>query len=369
MLACPTCNGRLARHLEEGVVFRCHSCGGQGHTVSLLRCRGADEAELGKLWALVREAPDNEGRRCPHCTGAMPEVSIQGPGGLLFLDGCPRCYFIWFDRGEYGQLPRRVAPKERDLTMEARRAIAVAAAEHVAGRAEVPEDEVQASPLQWVAGAARLPVMFHTHERAATPYVTWTLCGSLVLSMILAFGWAPGWVGTWGFIPAEWSRYLGLSAVTSFFVHAGWLHLLVNAYCLLAFGDNVEDLLGHARYGLLVLASTAVGCVAHGLFTSQPEIPLVGASAGVAGVAVFYAFAFPHAKVGVLNIFAPNRLIQIPVPLMLAIYAIGEWLSVAAQTDATSSAAHFAHLGGAAVGLAAGGRMRIEQERRRLAPG
>jgi membrane associated rhomboid family serine protease len=366
MLACPTCHGRLTRHTEEGVVFRCHSCGGQGHTVSLLRRRGADQAELGKLWALIREAPDDEGRQCPHCSLAMPEVSIQGPEGLLFLDGCPRCYFIWFDRGEYRQLPRRVEPEEPELPLEARRAIAVAAAEHVAGRAEVPEDEVKPTPFQWVASAARLPVVFHTHERAGTPYVTWSLCGALVLAMILSFGWAPDSVMRWGFIPCEWSRYLGLTAVTSFFVHGGVIHLLVNAYCLLAFGDNVEDLLGHARYGLLVLAATVAGCLTHGVFTSQPAIPLVGASAGVAGVAVFYAFAFPHARVGVINLFAPWRLIQIPVPVMLAIYAAGEWLSVALQQDPSSSVAHFAHLGGAAVGLAAGGLMRVEQERKRL---
>ena len=367
MLACPTCHGRLVRHNEDGVIFRCRTCGGQGHTVSVLRHRGADPAELGRLWALIREAPDAAGRECPHCSQDMPEVSIAGPEGLLFLDGCPRCYFIWFDRGEYRQLPRKAEePEERDLPLEARRAIAVAAAEQVAGRREVPEGQVQPTAFQWVAGAARLPVMFHTHERASTPFVTWGLCAALALVMLLSYLWVPDLLERWGFIPAAWSRHLGMTTLTSFFVHGGVLHLLVNGYCLLAFGDNVEDLLGHGRYVLLLVASTLAGCIVHGAFTSAPEIPLVGASSGVAGVAVFYAFAFPHARVGIINLLAPWRLIQISMPVMVAIYFAGEWISVAVQKDPAGSVAHFAHLGGAAVGLLVGGVMRTEQERKRL---
>ena len=127
---------------------------------------------------------------------------------------------------------------------------------------------------------------------------------------------------------------------------------------LLGEGDNVEDLLGQGRYVLLLLASTVVGCIVHGAFTSAPGIPLVGASSGVAGVAVFYAFAFPQARVGIINLLAPWRLVQISMPVMVAIYFAGEWLSVAVQKDPAGSVAHFAHLGGAAVGLIAGGVMR-----------
>src|SRR5690348_17087547 len=52
-------------------------------------------------------------------------------------------------------------------------------------------------------------------------------------------------IAHYGMVPAR----PHLSAfLTSMFVHGGWLHLIGNMWFLWIFGDNVEDVLGHAKY-------------------------------------------------------------------------------------------------------------------------
>src|SRR4029079_9231637 len=36
--------------------------------------------------------------------------------------------------------------------------------------------------------------------------------------------------------------------LTSMFLHGGWMHLIGNMLYLWIFGDNVEDVMGHARF-------------------------------------------------------------------------------------------------------------------------
>src|SRR5438552_2019209 len=42
---------------------------------------------------------------------------------------------------------------------------------------------------------------------------------------------------------------------SSMFLHGGWAHLVGNMWYLLIFGDNVEDVMGRARYLFFYLAS------------------------------------------------------------------------------------------------------------------
>src|SRR6202035_2931345 len=68
-----------------------------------------------------------------------------------------------------------------------------------------------------------------------------------------------------GMIPARLFGYAELAPelaiipawatiLTSMFLHGGWLHLGGNMLFLWIFGNNVEDLLGRARYLLLYLS-------------------------------------------------------------------------------------------------------------------
>src|SRR5690349_24344283 len=49
------------------------------------------------------------------------------------------------------------------------------------------------------------------------------------------------------------------NVLTSMFLHANWMHVLGNMLFLWVFGDNVEDILGHAKFLVFYLLS---GCAA-----------------------------------------------------------------------------------------------------------
>ncbi|HCP92182.1 MAG TPA: hypothetical protein DIT76_09095 [Spartobacteria bacterium] len=90
-----------------------------------------------------------------------------------------------------------------------------------------------------------------------------------------------------GLIPAQASRLGGLTFLTSFFLHAGVLHLVGNIYFLFVFGDDVENFLRPFRYLALIAMAAFIGDLAHIAADPHSQIPSVGASGGIAGVITF----------------------------------------------------------------------------------
>src|ERR1700693_2470792 len=68
---------------------------------------------------------------------------------------------------------------------------------------------------------------------------------------------------------------------TSMFMHGGILHLAGNMLYLWIFGNNVEDAMGHARFGLFYLACGAVAALTLASMDPASRIPMVGASGAI----------------------------------------------------------------------------------------
>jgi membrane associated rhomboid family serine protease len=97
--------------------------------------------------------------------------------------------------------------------------------------------------------------------------------------------------------------------VTSIFIHAGLAHLFGNMIFLWVFGDNVEDAMGHARFGVFFILCGVAGVLVHCLANLGSEAPLVGASGAISGTIAAYLMLHPFAKVfGVAFKFVPVRL-------------------------------------------------------------
>lgn len=149
-----------------------------------------------------------------------------------------------------------------------------------------------------------------------------------------------------------------LTAITSMFVHGGWLHIIGNMLFLWVFADNVEDRLGHAWFLLFYLVGGIAATLAQGLIDPSSAIPVVGASGAVAAVLGAYLLFYPRATVNVvIPVFV---LIFIPLPIP-AVVMIGLWFlqnlvagyqSLGPETSAGSGVAFFAHIGGFLFGLA-----------------
>jgi len=131
--------------------------------------------------------------------------------------------------------------------------------------------------------------------------------------------------------------------VTSAFMHGGFSHIALNMFALWSFGMMVERAVGSRRFAWLYAASVLTGSLAQLIVVTvtldQGVAPTVGASGGVFGVLLAFAFLFPHSRV--MLIFPP---IPMKAWMLVAGYAVIELTSGVLGT--AQGVAHFAHLGG-----------------------
>ena len=145
------------------------------------------------------------------------------------------------------------------------------------------------------------------------------------------------------------------------FLHAGWLHLLLNCWGIFVFGPPLEATLGKARLATLYFLSGVAGGALQvfASFLSHKHFgqPVVGASAGVFGLVAAFTSLFPEARMTLLLFFViplrmtANRMLTVASVITAAgiiVTGLGiklpDWLLGA-------NVAHAAHLGGLIAGL------------------
>jgi rhomboid family protein len=143
------------------------------------------------------------------------------------------------------------------------------------------------------------------------------------------------------------------TAVTSMFMHGGWLHIIGNMWFLWIFGNNVEDAMGTLRflifYLLCGLAAAAVQVAAN----PDSTIPMVGASGAIGGVMGAYIILYPRVNVHML----------IPLGFFFwtfavpAVFMLAYWLAIQLISGVMSlggqggGVAFWAHVGGFVTGM------------------
>jgi hypothetical protein len=148
-----------------------------------------------------------------------------------------------------------------------------------------------------------------------------------------------------------------LTALTSMFMHGGWEHLLGNMLFLYIFGNNVEDVLGHARYLVFYVAGGFAATALQTVVTlstgsdADAAIPNLGASGAVSAVLGAYLLLLPRARVLTVIFFV---LREIPAVAFLGFWFLFQLYSggVSLQhPEAGGGVAFFAHVGGFVFGL------------------
>ncbi len=159
----------------------------------------------------------------------------------------------------------------------------------------------------------------------------------------------PMWAELVGFPPSDYWPFL-----TSMFLHAGGIHLVLNMWLLWIFGDNVEDRMGPFRFIIFYLLCGLAAGIIHLMTNSDSSIATVGASGAIAGILGAYYVLFPFARIVVWIpiLFLP---IFIHVP---AIAFLGFWVIIQIGlvltpdlTQAIPDVAVWGHLGGFVSGL------------------
>jgi membrane associated rhomboid family serine protease len=154
-----------------------------------------------------------------------------------------------------------------------------------------------------------------------------------------------------------------LSALTSMFLHANWLHLMGNMVFLFIFGAATEDRLGRWRYLLFYLMCGFIAAYGFALTYPDSLTPLVGASGAIAGVLGSHLVMYPRSRVITLVLsIVPFRL---PAWVVLGQFFVLQGLSLQAQEQ--SSTAYVAHIYGFVAGVVIGLLARRSSVTRRAA--
>jgi rhomboid family protein len=160
-------------------------------------------------------------------------------------------------------------------------------------------------------------------------------------------------IANYGLIPA---RFHVSALLTSMFLHGGWWHILGNMWFLWIFGDNIEDVLGHAKYLVFYLLCGIAAGLTQTFFNVGSRLPMVGASGAIAGVMGAYLVKFPHSRIVTLVfVFFFITTIDVPAVLMLLYWFFIQIFNgvgtVGYSHLSQGGTAWFAHIGGFIAGI------------------
>jgi membrane associated rhomboid family serine protease len=129
--------------------------------------------------------------------------------------------------------------------------------------------------------------------------------------------------------------------LTYAFLHGGFPHIFFNMFALFMFGRALEEYWGRRRFALYylisILAAAATELAVQ--YAASAGGPVIGASGGVFGLLLAFAWYFPRQRI--ILLFPP-----IPMPAWLFVTLYGVLELVLGVTGSQAGVAHFAHLGG-----------------------
>lgn len=133
--------------------------------------------------------------------------------------------------------------------------------------------------------------------------------------------------------------------VTYMFMHAGWQHIIFNMIALWMFGMQLENDWGSRKF-IIYYMLCGVGAGISNLLVGPlfgPAAPTVGASGAIYGVLLAFGMMYPDQPIFIYFLLPIRARYFVLIFILLELYS-----GVYGTSDGI---AHFAHLGGAAVGL------------------
>ncbi|HYO75295.1 MAG TPA: rhomboid family intramembrane serine protease [Thermoanaerobaculia bacterium] len=209
----------------------------------------------------------------------------------------------------------------------------------------------------------------HTLERHGPSVLNRSLVAANVVMFIaqLSMGQRTEQViHTFGYIPARlhapaafnyapWE--VGITLVTSLFLHGGFVHLIGNLIYLWVFGGAIEHVMGPVRFFFFYVACGAAGSLAHTVVFPTSNIPSIGASGSIAGLLGAFLVLRPHARIVTLfPLVVYWAMAEIPALLFLPVWFGMQFfngflsLEAARRTQEVAGIAWWAHVGGFAFG-------------------
>ncbi len=229
----------------------------------------------------------------------------------------------------------------------------------------------------------------HTLEQGPPPLVNRSLVAANVVIFFAQLFMGPMTeriIQTFGYIPARllnptafhyapWE--VGITLVTSLFLHGGFVHLFGNLIYLWVFGGAIENVMGHVRFFFFYVACGAAGSLTHTVLFPGSMIPSIGASGSIAGLLGAFLVLRPHARIVTLfPLVVYWAMAEIPALLFLPVWFGMQFfngflsLEAARRTQEVAGIAWWAHVGGFVFGalVALAFRLLAKKKARRSAP-
>ena len=162
-------------------------------------------------------------------------------------------------------------------------------------------------------------------------------------------------VARWAAIPAVIvSGHAWITIFTAMFMHGGWMHILGNMIFLWAFGPEMEDAMGHARYVVFYLLGGMVAMLVQVAGSPGSTVPCLGASGAIAAVMGAFIVTYPRDRIrSVLIILIFVQITTIPAGLLIGLWFVIQLFHAGqVATVQTGGVAYLAHVGGFIFGAA-----------------
>ena len=222
------------------------------------------------------------------------------------------------------------------------------------------------------------PIGDDNSDRTITPVVNYAFIGINILVFLLLqqLGSNEAFDGAFALVPKEITTGVDLSGVqvlrdsaghiaqirlydsplpvyfnflSSMFMHGGIAHIFGNMLFLWIFGDNLENALGHIRYGIFYLLCGFAAAAAQIIMGPDSIIPMLGASGAISGVLGGYILLFPQRQVRAILF---NFLTTVPAYVAIGIWIVYQLVLGYMTPEGSGGVAYAAHIGGFIAGLA-----------------
>jgi membrane associated rhomboid family serine protease len=137
--------------------------------------------------------------------------------------------------------------------------------------------------------------------------------------------------------------------LSSMFMHGSIMHIFGNMLFLFIFGDNLENAIGHIRYGIFYLFCGFAAAAGQIIMGPESIIPMLGASGAISGVLGGYVLLFPNRQVRAI-IF--RFYTTVPAYVAIGIWIVYQLVLGYFTPSEGGGVAYAAHIGGFIAGVA-----------------
>jgi membrane associated rhomboid family serine protease len=202
-----------------------------------------------------------------------------------------------------------------------------------------------------------IPLSDASRRPTRLPVVTALIIVVNVFVFLLELMRGDTFVMQWSAIPAHIvSGHHWITVFTAMFMHGSWSHIIGNMIFLWAFGPEIEDAMGRARYLIFYLLGGLVAMLAQIAADPHSAVPNLGASGAIAAVMGAFIVTYPRDRIkSVLLIFVFVRIRFIPAALLIGFWFLTQLVHAGAVAQVqTGGVAYLAHVGGFVFGAVTG---------------